>query len=252
VSNGNNGNDEDVPIDDNTITDGSPDTTPSLPGGNWQPGWPPTTPTSPGGGYTYDPGGTGGGGNAPPKQTQPPPLSPVQKFLQSLGFGGTGQPGGGGGLGPAALTGLFSFLGAKTSAGGATKGAQTQADAAIKAAQIAAETARQNLAYLQAQAHQSIATQNAINFANYQQWAARQGRINNFMTLAGYGGFNQPLPEFQKIQDILDTGAPPTAPTLPPGATPPMPPGSPTLGPAQPRARTFADLIAPGSSNNAA
>jgi hypothetical protein len=72
------------------------------------------------------------------------------------------------------------------------------------------------------------------------------------MTLAGYGGFDQPLPEFQKIQDIMDTGAPTPGPTLPPGATPPLPPGAPTLGPAQPRARTFSDLIAPGSSNNAA
>jgi len=249
VSNGNNGNDEDVPIDDNTITDGSSDTSAPepLPSTVFQPAYP--------GGQL--PGGlpsrTSSGNDWTVPQSQPPPgPSPVQKFLQSLGFGGTGQPGGGGGLGPAAFTGLFSLWGAKTSAGGATGAAQIQAQAAIKAAQIAAQTAQQNLAFLRQQAQQSIQTQNAINFANYQQWKARQTRINNFMTLAGFGGFDQPLPEFQKIPDTFDTSATPPAPTLPPGATPPMPPGAPTLGPAQPRARTFSDLIAPGSSNNAA
>ena len=238
MSNGNNGNDEDVPIDDNTITDGSSDTSAPepLPSTVFQPAYP--------GGQL--PGGlpsrTSSGNDWTVPQSQPPPgPSPVQKFLQSLGYGAQGVP-----------QGLFSYFGARTAAGAAKTGAQTQADAAIKAAQIAAETARQNLAYLQAQAHQSIATQNAINFANYQQWKARQTRINNFMTLAGFGGFDQPLPEFQKIPDTFDTSATPPAPTLPPGATPPMPPGAPTLGPAQPRARTFSDLIAPGSSNNAA
>jgi hypothetical protein len=86
------------------------------------------------------------------------------------------------GAGTAAGLGL---LGAHTTAGAQESAAATQAAAQKYASDRTAEANAATLAFEKDQAAKQLATQNAIQQANYQQWAAREQRLSNFGSMLG-------------------------------------------------------------------
>jgi hypothetical protein len=108
---------------------------------------------------------------------------------------------------------------ANITAGATTQAAQTQADAATKAAQLQATTAANTLGFQQTQAQQDLATANATNLANYNQWAAKQGRLSDFGQTIGLPAEN--IPAFSPIPNALNgTSTTPNSSTTTPGGTP--------------------------------
>ncbi len=80
-----------------------------------------------------------------------------------------------------------SLAAASKQAGAAKTAAQIQSDAATKAAQIQSNSAAQALAFQQDQAKRDQATFEATQHANYNQWAAREGRMSSLGGLVGLG-----------------------------------------------------------------
>lgn len=121
---------------------------------------------------------------------------------------------------PAVLA-LPAFWGAVgATAAGATSmiGAGEAAAATEDAAHIQADTAAKALDFQKQKAAQDLAQQNAIQKANYDQWAASQRRASNFAQMLGLPAFD--IPSYQPIPNALSaTTTAPTASTgLPAGA----------------------------------
>lgn len=92
-----------------------------------------------------------------------------------------------------AAIGLFgSLFGAHMASSAATKSAQIQADAQLKAQQLQAKSAADALAFTKQQAQQTYLTDETNRRANYDQWAAREGRLGSVEDLLGYGPRNTP------------------------------------------------------------
>lgn len=80
----------------------------------------------------------------------------------------------------------LEFWGMSEQAGAQTSAAQAQANAATQAAQIQAQSQQQALLFAEQQAQQNLISQNAIQQANYNQWAAQQQRIGALAQSYGY------------------------------------------------------------------
>jgi hypothetical protein len=85
----------------------------------------------------------------------------------------------------AAATAAGGIIGAHETASGVQGAAETTASATAKAAQLQAESNANTLAFEKDQAAKQLATQNAIQQANYNQWAAREQRLSNFGAMLG-------------------------------------------------------------------
>lgn len=101
------------------------------------------------------------------------------------------------------------------SAGSAAK---QQTDAANHAADVQGKAAADALAFQKAQAAQDLITANATQKANYDQWAARQGRLSNLSVLTGAGKFD--IPAYAPIPTAPQTPAAPTSYAAPVAAQP--------------------------------
>lgn len=88
---------------------------------------------------------------------------------------------------------------------GANKATKAQVDAANYAAQQQAKSAADALAFQKQQAAQDLAIAESTQHANYDQYAARQGRLSNLSVLTGAG--KQDIPAYVPI---------PVAPQAPP------------------------------------
>lgn len=106
------------------------------------------------------------------------------------------------GAGIGALGGIF---GAKETSNATQNAAQIQADAATKAAQLQAQSNAQALAFEEAQAQQSLNTQNATGLGNYNQWAAQQQRLSDFGQMLGLPARN--IPAYVPIPGATGTSA---------------------------------------------
>jgi hypothetical protein len=136
--------------------------------------------------------------------------------LAAIGIGlGTAIAGG--------ATAAGSLIGASKQASAAQNAAKLQTDASNQAAQLQAKAAAETLAFQKQQAAQDLATTNATQQANYNQWAAREGRLSNFQQALGMAPRNipayQPLPN-STAATLSSTQTAPNAGTLPTGQAP--------------------------------
>lgn len=104
----------------------------------------------------------------------------------------------------ATATGAGLVAGAKIQSGGAQKGAQIQSDAALQAAKIQAEANDKAQATLRAQQAQDLAIADSTQHANYNQWAAREGRMSDFGAALGLAPRN--IPAYQPIPGAANSG----------------------------------------------
>ncbi len=138
--------------------------------------------------------------------------------------------------GTAGAAGIAGYENAR----GNTKAANIQANAANTSAAAQAKSAADALAFDKAQAAQDLITANATQKANYDQWAAKEGRLSNLSALTGAGPFK--IPDYVPIPNA-GTGVIPTS-----GA--PSAPSNPLVGPpvstaSNPYATTMAQAMTP-------
>lgn len=146
----------------------------------------------------------------------------------------------------AAVTAAGAITGGALSAHASENAANLQTQAANNAAAAQAKSAADTLAFQKAQAAQDLVTANATQKANYDQWAAKEGRLSNLSALTGAGPFT--IPDYVPIPNA-GTGVSPTS-----GA--PSAPSNPLVGPAvstappasNPYATTMANAMMPQSS----
>lgn len=115
-------------------------------------------------------------------------------FLAGAGSGAASGAAGGP-IGAAIGAGIgagASLFGAKEQGNAATKSAQIQSDAAKYASDAQTKSSAAALAFQQQQAAQDLVTANATQKANYDQWAAKEGRLSNLSALTGGGTFKIP------------------------------------------------------------
>lgn len=82
-------------------------------------------------------------------------------------------------------TATAGVIGAKIQSNAAKKAADTQAASANYAADVQAKSNAESLAFQREQAAQDLARANALQEGNYNQWAAREGRLSNFGQMLG-------------------------------------------------------------------
>lgn len=120
------------------------------------------------------------------------------------------------GAGATAAAGIY---GANKQSSAANNAAKLQTDAANQAAQLQSKSAADALAFQKDQAAQDLATTNATQKANYDQWAAREGRLSNFGQALGLAPRNTPA--YQPLPNTLgSTQTAPNAGTMPTGQQP--------------------------------
>lgn len=132
---------------------------------------------------------------------------------------------------PAFAVATIPFWSAAATAGGAVAGAamsshgvSSAADKQMQAANYAADqqkkAADDQLAYQRQQAENTYRQQEADRKANYDQWAARQTRLNSIGAALGYGAGTS-IPAYVPIADPgYTTGTTPLPPTGTGGPTP--------------------------------
>lgn len=130
-------------------------------------------------------------------------------------------------------TATAGIVGAKLSSGAASDAADKQTQAANHAADVQAQSARDALAFQQQQAHQDFLNAQAASRGNYDQWAARQGRLSTLGQMVGSRPFV--IPNYVPMQEA--NGVPP-APS--PGA--PQTTGAP-VGYRNPNITTMANAL---------
>lgn len=140
--------------------------------------------------------------------------------------------GAGGALGGAALSSHASG-----------KAAALETTAASHAADVQAKAAAEALAFQKTQADRDLAVANATQKANYDQWAAREGRLSNLSALTGAGPFT--IPAYSPLPDA--TTAPPTS---SPMALPAAP--APAIAAPPSYQTTMAAAMSPQAPRNAA
>lgn len=112
-----------------------------------------------------------------------------------------------------AIGGIGSMFGGKAQADAMQVAAQKQTEAANFAATKQAESAANALAFQKQQAAQDLATANSTQHANYDQWAARQGRLSTLGQMVGLRPFQIPAyVPIQNTQGVTATGTPANAP----------------------------------------
>lgn len=98
---------------------------------------------------------------------------------------------------------------ANTTSAAATKAAQLQTDAANHSADVQGKSAANALAFQEKQAAQDLATANATQRANYDQWAAKEGRLSTLGQSIGLKPFQ--IPSYVPITSasgVTQTGTP--------------------------------------------
>lgn len=108
-----------------------------------------------------------------------------------------------------AASGLGSIFGGKAQADAAKYAADVQSQAANHAADVQAKSAADALAFQKLQAHQDFLNAQAASRGNYDQWAARQGRLSTLGQMVGSKPFV--IPAYVPMQEA--DGASPAAPT---------------------------------------
>jgi hypothetical protein len=98
-------------------------------------------------------------------------------------------------------------IGAGT-AGAGIFGAKMQSDSADQAAQLQAKAAANALAFQKQQAAQDFANAQTTAHANYDQWAAKQGRLSTLGQMVGLQPFN--IPGYVPMTQVPDSTADPT------------------------------------------
>lgn len=92
----------------------------------------------------------------------------------------------------AAVTAAGAITGGALSSHAAGSAADKETQAANTASAAQAKTAADALAFQKSQAAQDLITANATQKANYDQWAAKEGRLSNLSALTGGGTFKIP------------------------------------------------------------
>jgi hypothetical protein len=120
----------------------------------------------------------------------------------------------------AAVAAGGAIAGGALSAHASNKAADTQTQAANHAADVQAKAAADALAFQKAQAAQDLITANATQKANYDQWAAKEGRLSRLSSFTGGGTFD--IPAYSPIPSAAPASAPTAAPAAytPPPTTP--------------------------------
>ena len=98
---------------------------------------------------------------------------------------------------------------ANKSSGAATDAAQLQTQAANHAADVQKQSADAALAFQKQQAAQTLANAQSAQQGNYNQWAARQGRLSTLGQMVGLKPFQ--IPAYVPIQSVPDPTAAPTS-----------------------------------------
>lgn len=101
------------------------------------------------------------------------------------------------------------IVGAAIGGVGSIAGGKEMADAQRYAAQRQAESAAEALKYQKGQAAQDLASAQAASQGNYNQWAAREGRLSDLGQSIGLKPFN--IPAYVPIPTVnqAPTGPPP-------------------------------------------
>lgn len=105
-------------------------------------------------------------------------------------------------------TATAGIVGAKMQSGAAEDAASLQTQAANHAADVQAKSAADALAFQKQQAAQDLANAQAAQQGNYNQWAARQGRLSTLGQMVGLKPFQ--IPAYVPIQSVPAAGAPTT------------------------------------------
>jgi hypothetical protein len=105
----------------------------------------------------------------------------------------------------APVSGLFNMFGAKKQSDAAENVAQQQSAAAKYSADAQQKSAADALAFQKQQAAQSLANAQAAQQGNYNQWAARQGRLSTLGQMVGLKPFQ--IPAYVPIQSVPDPSA---------------------------------------------
>lgn len=98
----------------------------------------------------------------------------------------------------------------------AGKAADAQTQASNYAAEQQAKSAREALAFQRQQAHQDFLNAQNAQRGNYDQWAARQGRLSTLGQMVGSKPFV--IPAYVPMQEAPEAGTPPAG--LPPSGNP--------------------------------
>lgn len=110
-----------------------------------------------------------------------------------------------------------SAIAGHEAAGAATTGANINAKATGDAAKLQADANAATLKYEQGQADQTQQNFNTTQHANYDQWAARQGRLSAYGQL--FGAPAQEIPGYVQPTTLGSMATAPTAGPTPPGGT---------------------------------
>lgn len=109
---------------------------------------------------------------------------------------------------PAAIA-IPLAIGAGT-AGAGIIGAKMQAGAADDAAQAQLQASREALAFQKQQAAQDLSNAQAAQRGNYDQWAAKQGRLSTLGQMVGLKPFQIPAyVPIQNVNQVTPTGTNP-------------------------------------------
>lgn len=124
----------------------------------------------------------------------------------------------------AAIAAGGAVAGSEIAAHQAGNAAKLETQAAGHAADVQGQAAANALTFQQQQAAQDLATANSTQRANYDQWAAREGRLSNLSALTGAGSFT--IPDYVPITNVnavTANGLPPGTRPTPPTLRPPSP-----------------------------
>lgn len=91
-----------------------------------------------------------------------------------------------------AIGGIGSMFGGKAQADAASRAAEAQTKAATYAANVQAQSAAKALEFQKQQAAQDLMRADATQRGNYDQWAARQGRLSTLGQMVGMQPFQIP------------------------------------------------------------
>lgn len=118
--------------------------------------------------------------------------------------------------GGSAAAGIY---GANKQAGAAEDAAQLQTQAANHGADVQKQSADAALAFQKQQSAQDLANAQAASRGNYDQWAAKQGRLSTLGQMVGLKPFQ--IPNYVPIQSVPSPQAPPPSNGAPQGYTNP-------------------------------
>ncbi len=107
-------------------------------------------------------------------------------------------------------TATAGIVGAKLSSNAARDAAGLSTDAANHAADVQAQSARDALAFQRQQAQQDFNNAQAASRGNYDQWAARQGRLSTLGQMVGQKPFV--IPAYVPMQQAPEQGPPQAVP----------------------------------------